>query len=360
MNFEGKSKQVWSFLTIILAVMVLLSACGGDTNGDEQTAEEEKVIRVGIVNWTDSIAMTNIVRVILEEELGYTVETTYADIAVIFSSIAQQDYDLYVDAWLPVTHKTYMEEYGEDLEKISKTFEGARIGLVVPEYVEIDSISALNAHKEKFNGDIVGIDTGAGIMKTTNQAVEEYGEDLEKISETFEGARIGLVVPEYVEIDSITELNTHKDKFNGDIVGIDTGAGIMKTTNQAIEDYGLDLDLKASSGPVMTATLKGAIEENEWVVVTGWKPHWKFARWDLKFLEDPKKIYGEVENTWAVAHTDFRKDFPDVTEFLENFMLSDQQLGTVMGMMNDSDKEAYEVAKEWVQNNPEAVQEWVP
>ncbi len=31
-----------------------------------------------------------------------------------------------------------------------------------------------------------------------------------------------------------------------------------------------------------------------------------------------------------------------------------------MGMMNDSDKEAYEVAKEWVQNNPEAVQEWVP
>ncbi len=297
MNFEGKSKQVWSFLTIILAVMVLLSACGGDTNGDEQTAEEEKVIRVGIVNWTDSIAMTNIVRVILEEELGYTVETTYADIAVIFSSIAQQDYDLYVDAWLPVTHKTYMEEYGEDLEKISKTFEGARIGLVVPEYVEIDSISALNAHKEKFNGDIVGIDTGAGIMKTTNKAIEEYG---------------------------------------------------------------LDFDLKASSGPVMTATLKGAIEEKQWVVVTGWKPHWKFARWDLKFLEDPKKLYGEVENTWAVAHTDFREDFPEVTALLENFMLTDQQLGTVMGMMNDSDKEAYEVAKEWVQNNPDAVQEWVP
>lgn len=297
MNFEGRRKQVWSFLTIILAVMVLLSACGGEENGGEQAAEEEKVIRVGIVNWTDSIAMTNIVRVILEEELGYTVETTYADIAVIFSSIAQQDYDLYVDAWLPVTHKTYMDEYGEDLEKISKTFEGARIG---------------------------------------------------------------LVVPEYVEIDSITELNAHKEKFNGDIVGIDTGAGIMKTTNQAIEEYDLDFDLKASSGPVMTATLKGAIEENRWVVVTGWKPHWKFARWDLKFLEDPQKLYGEVENTWAVAHTDFREDFPDVTAFLENFMLSDQQLGTVMGMMNDSDKEAYEVAKEWVHNHPEAVQEWVP
>ncbi len=298
MNFEGKNKKLWSFLTIIVAVMVLLSACGGEENGDQQVADEaEKTIRLGIVNWTDSIAMTNIVRVILEEELGYTVETTYADIAVIFSSIAQQDYDLYVDAWLPVTHKTYMDEYGEDLEKISKTFEGARIG---------------------------------------------------------------LVVPEYVEIDSITELNANKEKFNGEIIGIDTGAGIMKTTNKAIEEYNLDFDLKASSGPVMTATLKGAIEENRWVVVTGWKPHWKFARWDLKFLEDPKKLYGEVENTWAVAHTEFRDQFPDVTAFLENFMLSDQQLGTMMGMMNDSDKEAYEVAKEWVQNNPDAVQEWLP
>ena len=298
MNFEGRSKQVLSLLTIILAVMVLLSACGGDTNGDAEAAEQEKKIRVGIVNWTDSIAMTNIVRVILEEELGYTVETTYADIAVIFSSIAQKDYDLYVDAWLPVTHKTYMEEYGEDLEKIS---------------------------------------------------------------ETFEGARIGLVVPEYVEIDSITELNAHKEKFNGDIVGIDTGAGIMKTTNKAVEEYDLDLDLKASSGPVMTATLKGAIEENRWVVVTGWKPHWKFARWDLKFLEDPKKLYGEVENTWAVGHTGFREEFPDVTAFLENFLLTDEQLGGVMGLIADNeDKEPYQVAKEWVHEHPELVEEWTP
>ncbi len=297
MNFDGRSKKVWSFLIMIVAVMVLLSACGGDSKGEEETAEKEKTIRVGIVNWTDSIAMTNIVRVVLEEELGYTVETTSADIAVIFSSIAQKDYDLYVDAWLPVTHKTYMEEYGEDLVKISKTFEGARIGLVVPEYVDIDSIN---------------------------------------------------------------ELNTHKEKFNGEIIGIDTGAGIMKTTNKAIEEYNLDLDLKASSGPVMTATLKGAIENDKWVVVTGWKPHWKFARWDLKFLEDPKKLYGEIENTWAIAHTDFRDDFPDVTKFLENFKLTDKQLGGMMGKMNESDKEPYEVAKEWVAEHQEAVQEWLP
>jgi glycine betaine/proline transport system substrate-binding protein len=225
------------------------------------------------------------------------VETSYADVAVIFSSIAQGDYDLYTDMWLPVTHKTYLDEYGENLVKISTTFEGARIG---------------------------------------------------------------LVVPSYVSIDSIPELNEHKDKFDEQIVGIDTGAGIMKTTNKAIEEYGLDLSLKASSGPVMTATLKDAIDKEEWVVVTGWKPHWKFARWDLKFLEDPKKLYGAVENTWAVGRTGFREDFPEVTAFLENFTLTDSQLGGVMGLIADSEKEAYQVAKEWVHDHPDLVEEWTP
>lgn len=292
-----------------LAVLVFVTAalvftgCGGETGegaeGSEREAEqEEKIIKVGLVNWADCIAMTNIVRVILEEEYGYTVETSYADVAVIFSSIAQGDYDLYTDMWLPVTHKTYMDEYGENLVKISPTFKGARIG---------------------------------------------------------------LVVPSYVMIDSITELNAHKERFDEQIVGIDTGAGIMKTTNTAIEEYGLNLELKASSGPVMTAALKEAIDKEEWVVVTGWKPHWKFARWDLKFLEDPKKLYGEVENTYAVGHPGFRDEFPDVTAFLENFLLTDAQLGGVMGLIAESgDKEPYQVAKEWVHEHPELVEEWTP
>ncbi|RDD60424.1 hypothetical protein DRB17_18120 [Ferruginivarius sediminum] len=32
----------------------------------------------------------------------------------------------------------------------------------------------------------------------------------------------------------------------------------------------------------MTSSLKRAIEREEWVVVTGWSPHWRFGRWDLR------------------------------------------------------------------------------
>ena len=63
----------------------------------------------------------------------------------------------------------------------------------------------------------------------------------------------------------------------------------MSKTEQVIEDYKLtDLELMESSGAMMTAVLQDKINKKEWVAVTGWTPHWKFGKWDLKYLKDPK------------------------------------------------------------------------
>ena len=43
---------------------------------------------------------------------------------------------------------------------------------------------------------------------------------------------VSLVIPDYVTINSIEELNAEKERFSGQIVGIDAGAGIMKATDQ--------------------------------------------------------------------------------------------------------------------------------
>lgn len=89
---------------------------------------------------------------------------------------------------------------------------------------------------------------------TMEDYMKQYGDKLEVIGDIYDGARIGLVVPDYVTINSIEELNAEKERFSGQIVGIDAGAGIMKATDQAIKDYGLDYKLMTSSGPAMTAS----------------------------------------------------------------------------------------------------------
>jgi glycine betaine/proline transport system substrate-binding protein len=253
-------------------------------------------VKVAYVNWAEGIAMTNLAKVVLEDEMGYDVETTMADPGLVFASLAQGDQDVFMDGWLPVTHESYMNQFGEDLTDLGYNFKGARIG---------------------------------------------------------------LVVPTYVDIDSITEMNSVKDNFDSQIVGIDSGAGIMAATERAIDTYGLDFDLRESSGPVMTATLADAIDNDEWVVVTGWAPHWKFARYDLKFLEDPEGVYGAVENIHSIARRNFIIDMPEVAQFFTHFFMSGTELAELMGVIADSN-DAEEAARQWKEENMDIVEKWIP
>ena len=43
-----------------------------------------------------------------------------------------------------------------------------------------------------------------------------------------------------------------------------------------------------SDEETMLQAVEQAIKNNEWVIMTGWQPHYKFLVYDLKFLEDPK------------------------------------------------------------------------
>lgn len=310
-SFRGKILSI--FLLMLLSVTVVgMIGCAkkgeeaaqtdqGEQQGetsDTATSSGDKSLEMVYVQWAEGIAMTNLCKVVLEDMMGYEVTIQSADVAPVYASLAQGDKDVFMDAWLPITHESYMEKYAGQLEDLGHNFNGAKIGLVVPSYVTINSIE---------------------------------------------------------------ELNSEQDKFDGKIVGIDSGAGIMKATDRAIEQYGLDLTLLPSSGAAMTASLKDAVDSEEWVVVTGWKPHWKFARWDLKFLEDPKGVYGAAENIHCIARKGFQEEMPEAATFFKNFMMNDQQLGSLMGAVKDAE-DAEQGAREWlkVPENEALIKSWIP
>ena len=147
---------------------------------------------------------------------------------------------------------------------------------------------------------------------------------------------------------------------NPEIVGIESGAGIMAATNTAIEEYGLEMELLTSSGPAMVSALGDAIENEEWIVVTGWSPHYKFANYDLKYLEDSKGVYGDVENLHTIARSGLRSDDLELTTFLEDFYMTSNELGGLMGDIASSDDDTLEVARTWASNNEDVWSEWFP
>ena len=198
--------------------------------------------------------------------------------------------------------------------------------------------------------------TTTGWLPYTHESYwNTYGDRIDYVNENIKGAaRIGLVVPSYVTIDSIDELNSVSNKFGNQIIGIEPGAGITSRTEQAIDEYGLDYTLITSSSAGMAAELGSAINKNEWIVVTGWSPHWKFSRYDLKFLEDPKGVYGGAEDIVTLARLGLKTDDPKAYGILSRFQWTTEDITSVMNAIAGgmSEKDA---AKAWVDAHPDTV-----
>ncbi|PQP90856.1 glycine betaine ABC transporter substrate-binding protein [Paenibacillus sp. AR247] len=148
-------------------------------------------------------------------------------------------------------------------------------------------------------------------------------------------------------------------QVNYEIIGIDPGAGIMKATNKAIEEYGLsDWKLIEGSGAAMTATLAKDIKAKKPIVITGWTPHWMFSKYDLKYLDDPKKVYGEAEEIHTIARKGLEQDEPTAYAFLDRFEWSSDEMGEIMTAIQEG-KKPEEAAKAWADSHADRVNEWI-
>jgi glycine betaine/proline transport system substrate-binding protein len=297
-----KKRILAGLLVIVLGIGLVFTGCtGSETPGDDPAAGTPAgetttgTIKLGYVQWACAEASVHLAQAVIMDKLGYNATVTPLEAGGLYAGLADGDLDAETTTWLPITHKDYLEQYGAE--------------------------------------------------------IDDYGP-------LYNGARIGLVVPDYVDIDSIEELNAVADQFDGRIVGIDGGAGIMTATEQAIADYGLNFELLESSDMAMTAALADAYMEEEWIVVTGWTPHWKFASYDLKFLEDPQEVYGGAEDIVVMARQGLDADAPEVANFLKNYYLEDYQLGAVIGAIADGAK-PLDAARDWIAENEDVVAGWL-
>ncbi|USG68535.1 glycine/betaine ABC transporter [Brevibacillus ruminantium] len=143
------------------------------------------------------------------------------------------------------------------------------------------------------------------------------------------------------------------------IIGIDPGAGLMKATEKAIQEYDLkDWELVEGSGAAMTAALTQAYKDKKPIIITGWTPHWKFSKFDLKYLKDPKGVYGADEQIHTIVRKGLKEEHPSAYAFLDNFHWTTADMESVMLAITDG-KKPEEAAADWVSANEETVNKWV-
>ena len=264
--------------------------------GVTAAADTKPTIKIGYVEgWDDSVATSNVAAEVIQKRLGYPVQLVPVAAGIMWQGVARGDLDATLSAWLPVTQGAYWDQFKTKVADLGTNFPDARIGLIVP-----------------------------------------------------------ADVPEA----SIADLEAHKADFGGRIVGIDAGAGVMKKTDDAIKAYSLDYQLMPSSGSAMTAELARSMHANKPVIVTGWAPHWMFAKWKLKFLDDPKKVYGDAEHVDNVINPGLETKAAPVVAFLKKFQWKPGEIDSVMLATQNGAKPAA-AADAWIAAHGDRVDSWV-
>lgn len=170
---------------------------------------------------------------------------------------------------------------------------------------------------------------------------------------------LGLAACSGAEESGTKEAGSVGEQVEYEIVGIDPGAGLMKLTiEDVLPEYGLDdWEVVEGSGAAMTAALAKAYKNEDPIIVTGWSPHWKFSEFDLKYLEDPKGIYGGAEDVHTIARLGLKEDHPTAYSVLDKFQWEPEHIENVMLLINDG-KSPEEAAEQWVSENEDLVSKW--
>ncbi len=259
--------------------------------------EEKKIAYIAYAEWVGTIALTNLTKVVLEDMMGYKVYLKAMPVNKIYPAVAGGQYDFFMGAWLPITHERYMHHYKRNLR-----------------------VAGAN----------------------------------------YRGAKTGLAVPDYVPVNSIGELNENADRFNSVITGIEKTSGAFHSAKEAKSAYELNFKIKPGSSSSMLDQLKTAVQNEEWIVVTGWQPHWMVPKFKLKFLQDPKRVFSSNESVSTITRKDLPGTNPELYKFLQNVQLSYDEMESLLNYIHDHPGNPETGARKWLEMNKEIVKSWIP
>lgn len=256
-------------------------------------------LTIGWTAWSDAEIVSKMAVLILSRGMKLDVELTLADISMQYRGIAEGDLDVMLMSWQPKTHAAYLRRYQDRIEDLGVLYEDTSLGLVVPAYLPKSKLGPIA--------------------------------DLGK--------------PEV------------RDWFQGKIQGIGASAGIMGLTEKALKAYGVNYELLVSSGPAMARSLGQAIASKSPLIVTGWRPHWMFSEYALRYLDDPKGVFKSKEAVHIVARKGFAAEHPKLAAFFRRMHF---QLEELEDLMVQARKTSHtEAILKWITNNRDRVHSWM-
>lgn len=264
-----------------------------------------KTVRFADVGWTGEAATTAMTAFVVEA-LGYETETKVLSVPVTYTSMANNDIDVFLGNWMP--------SMGADIEP----------------YIENDTVEIVRP-----------VVVGAKYTLATNAA----------------GAALG--------ISDFADIATHKEALDSTILGIEPGNDGNRLILDIIESntFGLgDFEVKESSEQGMLAQVARSDSKGEPVVFLGWAPHPMNNNFDITYLTGGDDYFGPDFGA-AVVYSNVRsgylKECPNMGHFLKNLSFSVDMENDLMAAILNDGEDTEDASVAWLRENPQILGPWL-
>jgi glycine betaine/proline transport system substrate-binding protein len=293
-------------------------------------------VKIGVPSWTGAQAIANLLAAVVEMRIGGKAELVPGNNATIFQAMDQGkgDIDVHPDVWLP-NQESFTTKYVDGAGTVtlsSNPYEGNQGFCVSKDFGEANNVTDI--------ADLGRPDVAAKMDSDGNGKGELW-----------------IGAPGWASAN-VNEVKTR--------------------------DYGLSDFIEAirAEESVKTARVKDSIAKGEGYAFYCYKPHAVWYMFDVKMLTEPTydpakytMVQPSDDADWyeksSVATKDALKNVqiawsnsledrsPAIAEFFSRFSLTADDVSNFAFEISGQGRDAGEVAREWVEANPERVDAWL-
>jgi glycine betaine/proline transport system substrate-binding protein len=286
---KPSGKLVAAILALVLGALTLTGCSGLGQN---------KGLLLANIGWDENVAVSNLTKVLLEDELGYErVDiSTSENLDATYRRVASGELDAFQDVWLP-NQEALLDKVAEDVKHLDPWFLGkTKQGMAVPAYMDVRSIDQLNGTDAPF---ILGIEPSSVMMRWVGREV--------------------------------------------------------------VPAYGLEQKLVAAPTAGMLVEVERLYTFKEEFIFLAWSPHWMNQRFDIRYLEDPKDAMGPTNDPAecsTIVRRGLREKDPVAYAFMDALELTEEQINDLEYAINKED-DPLAGARRWASDNREVVRPWI-
>jgi len=268
------------------------------------SAAHARTVVIGHVNLSFYEATAAVFQNVLERS-GYSVAMKKGPHSVMYPLLAEGEFDLFVAAWLPNTHRQYWEEYNKDLTLVTPLYSDAKLFWAVPEYVPESAVRSV--------ADLAKPEVAAKMEKT--------------------------------------------------IRGPGADSGLMMRSKTLMERYELQqagYELAPGAAKDWIDNFNSNVQAQNWFVMPLWQPQYLNKVAKLRILEEPENILGEADTAWLVAHKSASSKIPKhILAVLKRMEFSVKWITELDYMVNVEGLSPREAARVWMTSHPYTVDYWI-